>query len=525
MSSPSKALEASHANAPHFSPQTHASPSPSLEHQSPAGLTEEDEDQQALEEAPVSYKLIALTCALLLSAGSHFVVHSLNTLKATLKAELPIDNAQYGVLQSTNSLINSIIPLLGGVLMDRFGTGAGSILCTGLILLGSGLTAIAAEVRSYGLMLMARVLFGMGSGTIVVAQESILSTWFRGKGLAMTIGLQIATSRLFGFLAHASALPIKLATGHYGTVLWVAFALCLTSFTLNLVYLYVHRLSLRHHAHVVQARAKKPHRRFSLSALLYIPGTFWLVPLTIALLSGVWMPFLAIVSDYMTVHFGSTDLIAAWTSSVSLAIPVILSPFCGFFFDRFGRRGPVVLLSALLLVLAISLLGWSHIHPLIGLTLFSLSLTLAPVALTTSVPLILPTHLVGTGLGIYKCAHSSGIAFVDVLVGSLQDGHGGSYDPVLIFFLVLASVSSLSALAYWLFDGLALRGLLDAGPTVRANLLEARRKQEVMDEEEDKNSRLGGPKRKRNMTSIIGTMLMMSFLVLCWITYLVHIIR
>jgi len=36
----------------------------------------------------------------------------------------------------------------------------------------------------------------IGSGSIVTVQEAILAHWFHGRGLAITIGLQISLSRL-----------------------------------------------------------------------------------------------------------------------------------------------------------------------------------------------------------------------------------------------------------------------------------------------------------------------------------------
>lgn len=157
--------------------------------------------------SPWKYKLIALICALLMSAGSHFSTNALNALKTTLKSEMHINNTQYGVMSSSVSLINTILPFLGGVWMDRFGTGWGALLSTGLIVVGNAFSAMASHLDSYAWMVVSRIIFGLGSGCVVVAQETILSKWFRGKGLAITIGLQITVSRLVG-------LPFPLASKH-----------------------------------------------------------------------------------------------------------------------------------------------------------------------------------------------------------------------------------------------------------------------------------------------------------------------
>ena len=56
----------------------------------------------------------------------------------------------------------------------------------------------------------------IGAGCIVTVQEAILAHWFKGKGLAITIGIQIAISRLSSFLAAITVVPIAENTGFYG---------------------------------------------------------------------------------------------------------------------------------------------------------------------------------------------------------------------------------------------------------------------------------------------------------------------
>ena len=132
------------------------------------------------------------------------------------KKELEISNAQYGLLQSAVSLVNTIIPFFGGLFIDAFGTGLGSIICSSLITLGSVIVAISTYPSSFSLMIVGRVVYGIGSGCIVTVQEAILAHWFSGKGLAITIGLQIGTSRLAGFLATGATASIAEKTGFYG---------------------------------------------------------------------------------------------------------------------------------------------------------------------------------------------------------------------------------------------------------------------------------------------------------------------
>ncbi|CAH1767964.1 1003_t:CDS:2, partial [Entrophospora sp. SA101] len=172
------------------------------------------------EERPLKYKIIALLCVLSLALGSHYAGHALDALKAVIKTELGISNSQYGVVQSSVTLVNTILPILGGVFIDIFGTLVGSVLATSLIAIGNILVALSTDLKSFAVMVIGRILYGLGSGPIVIVQVAILSNWFRGKGLAIAVGIQIAVSRLSSFLANLTVIPIAKVTGELVKIRW-----------------------------------------------------------------------------------------------------------------------------------------------------------------------------------------------------------------------------------------------------------------------------------------------------------------
>ncbi|ORZ30756.1 major facilitator superfamily domain-containing protein [Catenaria anguillulae PL171] len=197
-------------------------------------LRTQAQDQRA--NAPLGWRLFAFSCTLLIGFGSHYSAHVVSALKASIKADLGINNAQYGVLQAAVSLVNTIIPVIGGRFIDTFGVSNGSIVSCTLIMLGGLLFALSAHAQSFALMVMGRLLYGLGSMTVITVQHTILAHWFRGTALAVTVGVQIATSRLASFLATLVTVPIKNVTGWYGYSLWVAFVLCLASWIIDVIY-------------------------------------------------------------------------------------------------------------------------------------------------------------------------------------------------------------------------------------------------------------------------------------------------
>lgn len=88
------------------------------------------------------------------------------------------------------------MPLIGGIFIDAFGTIPGSILTTVLIASGNILVAASTSSANLTMMIIGRILYGIGSGTVVIVQETILSQWFQGRSLAAVIALMMTISRL-----------------------------------------------------------------------------------------------------------------------------------------------------------------------------------------------------------------------------------------------------------------------------------------------------------------------------------------
>ncbi|RKP39665.1 major facilitator superfamily domain-containing protein [Dimargaris cristalligena] len=474
----------------------------------------EPTSDSALDKQQWRYKIIALGATLMLSAGSHFVSNSLNSLKSTLKVELAITNTQYGVLSGTISLVNTILPFFCGVIMDMFGPGWGAFGSCFAIVLGNFITIIGTYTGKFALLVVGRVIFGFGSSTIVTTQETMLSHWFRGKGLALSIGVQIMVSKLFGWLASATVVEVAERTGFYGNAFWVGEGIALFSLLMVAVYaLMMWKLN-----RLEQKQREKKISWRQLYYMVYFPNIYWLLPLNEFIMGAVWTPFLGIAAEYVKKRWHETNAMAAWKSSISLAIPIVVSPLMGLCIDRYGLRGHMVISSALLLLLSMILLGWTHVSPEAGLTLFSLSLTLGPVALTSAVALYLPMNMVGTGIGLIKCGLNFGIIIVDVLIGRLQDFDNDAYDRVMVMMLVLACISVLTSLAFTFGDYYLEGGLQSVGYYRRNELMEKRK---PIEQAMAKAAAEGAPIPKYKY---IYVAIFIGFFIVSWIIYGVYLL-
>ncbi|KAJ1905200.1 hypothetical protein IWQ60_012329 [Tieghemiomyces parasiticus] len=441
------------------------------------------------------FQALALLCALLLSVGAHYAAHTLGALKATVKKDFGISNTQYGLLQSAVSLVNTLLPVLGGLFIDSFGTSAGSILATSFILLGTTIVSVSTHYQSFATMVVGRLLYGLGSGTIVTIQETILSHWFTGKGLAMTIALQIATARLSSFLSMGTTVPIAEATGFYGYAFWASAFICLCSWTINLVYVSLMQ-RLNQHMSASELAKLKRKNTFRLRHIFIFPAAYWLIMLQSFVLGSGWTTFLHISSEFVKLRFHADDSTAAHIASVSQLLPVFLVPFLGIWVDRHGHRATAIVISSLAFLTSMGVLGFTHFSPVLGMFIFSVSLSVGPICSISSIPLVLPLSTVGSGLGLYKSAQNIGNTIVDIIVGQLQDSHPlttvpslsvaattttiwrarllneHSYDRVMGFYLFWGSLAVIVAVALYLVDRQGWDRLLQLNDYRRLNWIE-----------------------------------------------------
>ena len=70
---------------------------------------------------PWRYRLMSFWMILFFATGSSYAESTLSPLKSTLRKELKISNAPYGAFASASSLVNTILPIIGGIGMDHWG--------------------------------------------------------------------------------------------------------------------------------------------------------------------------------------------------------------------------------------------------------------------------------------------------------------------------------------------------------------------------------------------------------------------
>jgi MFS family permease len=434
---------------------------------------------------------------------------------------LHIDNTQYGVISSSVSIVNTLFPIFGGIFIDVFGSVWGILTVNSIIILGCLLTALAAKIQSFGLMVAGRVLFGVGSGLIVTMQEAILYKWFRTQNLAIAIGLQVSITRLSNFVGTLAANPIATRTGDWVWSFWLSLILCSFSILVSILYALVVRHLQRGSRLLTSQEIQKLKRRqyFDWRGVLKFPLIYWHILLIEFIYSAVWASFQTISTDFVERHFGSTAVLAGYKASTSQVVPIVAAPLLGVLIDLYGCRVSVLLISSLFLILSTVLLGWTYVNAVIGMILYSISLAFGLVSIISSIGMVLPPEYLGTGSGIYKSTINIGTTILDIVVGVVQDHtQHEAYTGVMILFLVLACVGFVLICTLWVSQYAVLDNLLETGRKRRLKLMKERDQQQM----EDKKQGLDSQNTKIRFIHWICLMLFIAAMIVAWVLFFIY---
>ena len=144
-------------------------------------------------EPPTVYRWVVLVVISLAMFANYYFYDSIAPIADILKSDLGFSDENIGSLYSFYSIAADIVLLIGGVIIDRFGTAKSTILFAAICTVAGILNAVSSDLT---VMLVARFLLGIGSEPLIVAITTALAKWFKGKELSFAFGLNLTIARL-----------------------------------------------------------------------------------------------------------------------------------------------------------------------------------------------------------------------------------------------------------------------------------------------------------------------------------------
>jgi MFS family permease len=111
--------------------------------------------------------MLLMACCFTL--GSTFCYDNPGPLETQLEKDFNMDSFHYSLLYTVYSLPNMVLPIFGGLFLDKIGIRSGLILFTFILTIGQLIFTIGGYQHSYDVMLAGRIVFGCGGECMGVA--------------------------------------------------------------------------------------------------------------------------------------------------------------------------------------------------------------------------------------------------------------------------------------------------------------------------------------------------------------------
>lgn len=112
-------------------------------------------------------------------------------MSTPLREYLGYDNEDVQMLYTVYSIPNFILPFFGGIMVSKIGDKLSVLFFTLVIYIGIVIMFLGLWADTYILVVVGRVIFGIGGENLITAQMVCAEKWFSGKFLAVAMGLNM----------------------------------------------------------------------------------------------------------------------------------------------------------------------------------------------------------------------------------------------------------------------------------------------------------------------------------------------
>ena len=379
------------------------------------------------------WRWLILLVVSLVMFGSYYIYDSLSPINEFIQQDMGIDNAKFGLLFSSYYIVNLLFVLLiAGFILDRFGIRKAGTFYVFLILFGSLVTSLGAG-KSFIIMLVGRMLFGVGSEATLLVTNKVIARWFKGKELGFAYGLNITVMRFGTVLAFNTSVQIADWTGAWRWSVWTGTVVMFVCFIFFLVYLMIDK--------DVDKKIKAGiEEKIVVKDIFKLSSAFWFISILCVTFYSAIFPFTNHAPRFLQMKFGLSAAKGGQYTSYIMIASMIFTPLLGLLVDKLGRRGRIMIIGSLMIVPAHLLLGLTFVHPAVSFTILGISFSLVPAALWPAIPILVKDKFLGTAFGIVAWIQMSGLTLFPWLAGKIVDLSGDDYTNMEVMFAMLGFV-------------------------------------------------------------------------------------
>ena len=426
--------------------------------------------------ATARWTVLVLVASMMFFA--YMFVDILSPLASLLNDSLQWDQGDFGTYAAGEYLLNVFgFLILAGIILDKMGVRFTGLLSASLMVLGAAIKywgiswADANTVEwlncwwpsmpgSAKLAMFGFMIFGCGCEMAGTTVSKILAKWFKGKEMALAMGLEMAIARLGVFAAMwlSPVLSEKFAVVGVNSVtapLLFASALLVIGLLNFFVFTIMDNTFDNQLVAIGEATTEKdPEDEFHVSDLAQIfkSKMFWIIALLCVLYYSAIFPFQRFATNFLEETLSISNAEAAGLFKWFPILAMVLTPFLGAFIDYKGKGASMMLLGAVIMIACHSVFAFvlpaypSKTLALVTILVLGVSFSLVPASMWPSVPKIIDEKVLGSAYCLIFWVQNVGLCLVPLLIGKLRVATNGYLVPMIVFasFGVLAFLLSLA---------------------------------------------------------------------------------
>ena len=433
--------------------------------------------QKTLRDSAVArWTVLVLVASMMFFA--YMFVDILSPLASLLNDTLGWDQGVFGTYAAGEFLLNVFgFLIIAGIILDKMGVRFTGLLSASLMVIGAAIKfwgiswADANTVEwlnawwpsmpgSAKLAMFGFMIFGCGCEMAGTTVSKILAKWFKGKEMALAMGLEMAIARLgvFGAMWLSPMISQHFAVDGVNSVtapLLFASALLVIGLLNFFVFTIMDKSFDSQLVAIGEATLEKdPEDEFHVSDLKQILTSkmFWIIALLCVLYYSAIFPFQRFATNFLEETLAISNAEAAGLFKWFPILAMVLTPFLGAFIDYKGKGASMMLLGAVIMIACHSVFAFvlplypSKTLALITILVLGVSFSLVPASMWPSVPKIIDEKVLGSAYCLIFWVQNIGLCLVPLLIGKLRVATDGYLVPMIVFasFGVLAFLLSLA---------------------------------------------------------------------------------
>jgi nitrate/nitrite transporter NarK len=373
----------------------------------------------------------------------YYLTDVMAPLKGLLEGQLQWTSTEYGFFTSAYGWFNVFLLMLiiGGIILDKMGVRFTGVMAASIMVLGTAIKYWAISTHSLdgvmwnilGIDAKAQVfiaglgfaIFGVGVEVAGITVSKVIVRWFKGKELALAMGLEMATARIGTGLALSTSLPIaNVFKNVSGPILIGLIMLCIGLIAFIMYTFMDKKLEKSQEGLAEYAPDEESFKISDITSIITNKGWWYIAILCVLFYSAVF-PFLKYAADLMVNKFGVSEGLAGAIPSLLPFGTILLTPFFGNLYDRKGKGATIMIIGAGLLVFVHAMFSIPFLnHWLLALLLIiilGIGFSLVPSAMWPSVPKIIPEKQLGSAYALIFWVQNWGLMGVPALIGWVLD--------------------------------------------------------------------------------------------------------